>query len=175
MGFISSVSAAFNNLFSKKPTLPGQLEIVEEATKWIGIDENGPGVNTFRKAVNNSADGEPWCAGFVMYCARAVALRHNREPSVYPSELCGEIWFKSPHACRIQLPEPGCLVIWSYPGSIRGHVGIVEKAVLTKGLLYTIEGNTSGGKGSVHGVHRKERTITGNPGMYILGFLKPFV
>jgi uncharacterized protein (TIGR02594 family) len=177
MSFFSDAAESIKNLF-KKPTkqgLPEDHEIIEEAIKWIGMNENSPGVDVFRMAVNNSADGEPWCAAFMMYCARSVGLRHGREPSLYMSELCTEIWNKSPVECRMDAPAPGSVVIWNHPGTVRGHTGIVESVDLSNDTMVTIEGNTSGKKGAPDGVHRKTRYIKGTPGMIVLGFLKPFV
>jgi len=177
MSFFSDATDSIKNLF-KKPTkqgLPDNHEIIEEAAKWIGLKEDSPGVDVFRMAVNNSADGEPWCAAFMMYCAIAVGLRHGREPSLYPSELCTAIWNKSPEECRLEKPIPGSVVIWGHPGTIRGHTGIVESVDFSNNTMITIEGNTSGGKGKPDGVHRKNRSTKGDPGMYVLGFLNPFV
>lgn len=181
MSLWSTIIELFANTASGKKAEPPLIkpgtqiytnEIIDEARKWIGLDENGPGVNSFRMAVDQKAGGEAWCAAFVMYCARAVSLRHGREPALYPSELCSEIWIKTPKSCRTELPQAGCIVLWNRHGTIHGHTGIIEK-VLSDGSFYTIEGNTGNGSG-VHGVHQKLRTIKSFDGMTVLGFLKPF-
>lgn len=183
MSLWSTIIELFANSASGKKSEPPLIksgtpinsnEIIEEASKWIGLDEKSPGVNVFRMAADQKADGEAWCAAFVIYCARAVALRHGREPSIHLSELCYEMWQKSPKECRLSLPEPGCIIVWNTPGTLRGHTGIVEK-VLPDSVIITIEGNTSGGKDEPHGVHRRSRAVAGTPGLHVLGFLKPFI
>lgn len=175
MSFISNLVNTITGSKTQPQTIPEPDEIIKEATQWIGLDENSPGIDTFRKAVNNEANGEAWCAAFVMYCARAVGLRHNIEPSLYPSELCYTIWQRSPVKCRIDAPVPGSIVIWNYPDTQNGHTGIVTE-VLNDGWMNTIEGNTTSGTGNTtHGVFRKLRTISGGSGMRVLGYLLPFI
>jgi len=182
---INSIIESLKNIMSStKTTKPSKItkvstpslqEVVEEASKWIGLDETSPGIDTFRRAVNNEANGESWCAAFVMYCTRAVALRHNREPSLYPSELCYDLWMKSPKECRLDIPVVGCIVVWNYPGTIKGHTGIVT-SVMSGGYITTIEGNTSndGSNKGPHGVFRRTRSLSGGLQMKVLGFLNPF-
>lgn len=177
MGIMSTFSGIFGNMFSRRPqsAIPDQTLLIKEAEKWLGIDETNPGIDNIRKAVNNTADGEPWCVAFVMYCARTVGLRFGKEPSLYMTELAYDLWDKSPKACRLLHPEPGCVVVWNYPGTIRGHAGIVTE--VTGNYLHTIEGNTSidGKSKAPHGVYRRLRMTGGAGAMKILGYLKPFV
>lgn len=175
MGFISDlIDRLIKKPSESSPRKVDVAEIITEAEKWIGVDETGPGVDVFRKAVNNEAEGEPWCVAFVMYCARAVGIRFGKEPDLYPTELAYELWRKSPKKCRLLTPVPGCIVVWNYLGTIRGHAGIVT--AVTGDFLHTIEGNTEGVRGKPHGVFRKTRLCTKNDsGMVILGYLKAFL
>lgn len=150
-------------------------KLVKEATKWIGITESSPGADVFRKAVDGVAQGEPWCCAFVQYCAHAVALRYGASSMLYPTELCYTMWEKTPKECRLEQPIPGSVVVWNYPGTIRGHTGIVV-GLAKDGYIHTIEGNTSSPKMVAdHGVNRKVRSIKGSNEMKVLGFLVPFV
>jgi uncharacterized protein (TIGR02594 family) len=155
-------------------------ELIAEASKWIGIHEkrgeNSLGVNSFRKAVDNMADGEPWCAAFVGYCVRAVSLRTNAPITIYLSELCSDMWANTNRSYKKKEPVPGSIIVWNYTGSIHGHTGIVVKRV-DKDHIMTIEGNTknpNGGGVSGTGVYFKTRKIKGDDGMAVLGFLLPF-
>jgi uncharacterized protein (TIGR02594 family) len=174
MGFISDLIDRFIKKTSESsPRKVDVTEIIKEAEKWIGVDETGPGVDVFRRAVNNNAAGEPWCVAFVMYCARAVGIRYGKEPDLYPTELAYELWRKSPPKCKLDGPVPGCIVVWNYIGTLRGHAGIVTS--VAEDSICTIEGNTEGAPGKAHGVFRKTRSrakITGS--MAILGYLKAF-
>ena len=174
---IELLVAIFNAISRKKDTQNVKVELLEgivsEAAKWLGVHET-ESVNVFRKAVDGHAAGEPWCAAFVQYCCAAVSQRVGAEISLVPSELCYDIWQKTPKKYRLSKPIPGCVVVWNYPGTTRGHIGIVK--FVSKDSLHTIEGNTSDPekKESVNGVHLKLRGISGTPGMKILGFLTPF-
>jgi len=130
------------------------------------------GIDTFRRAVDGVADGEPWCAAFVQYCVSAVAQRYNSPISLYPSELCSAIWDNTGKGFRLDEPVPGSIIIWNYPGTIHGHTGIVLRKT-DSGFIKTIEGNTRGEDG-VKGVHIKIRSIKGTDSMKVLGYLNPF-
>lgn len=160
------------------PSLP--QELIREAQKWIGIHEHrgqeSLAVDSFRLAVDGSAEGEPWCAAFVAYCIRSVALRRNAKYSIFLSELCSTMWEKSPDKCKSQKPAPGAIVIWNYPGTVRGHTGIV-KSVNDDSTLTTIEGNTSSPTDRTlnsTGVYYKTRSPKGSSEMVVLGYLSPF-
>lgn len=166
--------------FFKGETKHLSKDLIEEASKWMGIHEkkgeNSLGVNSFRKAVDNVADGEPWCAAFVGYCVRAVSLRTGAPITIYLSELCSDMWAKTDKIYRKKDPVPGSIIVWNYPGTIHGHTGIVVKR-LDNDHIMTIEGNTkppNGGGISGTGVYFKTRKIRGGEGMDVLGYLLPF-
>jgi len=159
-----------------------QLELLEEARKWLGIHEKkgspSESVDVFRRAVDGVAGGESWCAAFVQYCCAAVAGRTKSHMSIPPSELCSYIWDKTPIKYRLEKPAPGALIVWNYPGTIKGHIGIVEEIGEQGRILWTIEGNTrapgDGGSREGTGVYRKMRTHLSSQNMTLLGYLKPF-
>lgn len=155
-------------------------EFIKEAQKWIGIHEhtgkNSLGVDSFRKAVDSCAIGEPWCAAFVAYCVRAVALRRKVNYSIFLSELCTAMWEKTPSRCKSSKPSVGAIIIWNYPGAIHGHTGIIT-SISKDGMLTTIEGNTrpTGNRTLTGtGVYYKVRSPKGSAGMVILGYISPF-
>lgn len=174
MGLISIIKDIF---FTR--SLPYSRDLVEEATKWIGIHEkkgeNSRSVDPFRRAIDNVAEGEPWCAAFVGYCVRAVQLRTDAKIKVYLSELSTDMWYKTPEKYRLKDPKPGSIVIWQYPNSIHGHTGIVVS--VKDDRILTIEGNTkSPGNTLVSGtgVYTKSRSRYGTPDMRVVGFVQPF-
>jgi surface antigen len=75
-------------------------------------------------------------------------------------------------------PEVGCLIVWNYPGTIKGHIGIVEEIGENGRIIWTIEGNTKApnheGPSEGTGVYRKMRTNLSSQDMKLLGYLKPF-
>lgn len=180
-GIIESITDFFNLAVGGAHTSRATSlldDMVKEASKWVGVHEllgsPGKGVNAFRKAVDDSAVGEPWCCAFIQYCARSVGLRNGTESTLYPTELCLTMWQKTPQEYRIQRPIPGSIIVWNYPGTIRGHTGIVV-GVDKKGYVNTIEGNTATpGWANDRGVNRKVRAIEGSESMTVLGFLVPF-
>ena len=172
MGVYDAISSLVN-LVTRKPSeqvLRGRL--LEEASKWVGLTDIR-GVDVFRQAVDGVAEGEPWCAAFVQYCVSATAIRNKASISLYPSELCSAIWDNTPKNYRLEDPIPGSIIIWNYPGTIKGHTGIVLKVLNDGAHIKTIEGNTKE-KDGVVGVHTKLRDVKGTAGMRVLGFLKPF-
>lgn len=146
MSFIDEIKKMMNNVIKSKnkKTSTNILleEFVKEAEKWIGVSGD-EGIDSFRKAIDGKAEGEPWCAAFVQYCARATSIRmYSGEPDIVPSELCYDIWVKSPKELKETKPRRGLIVIWNYPGTYRGHTGIVT-GVNADGTIETIEGNTT--------------------------------
>jgi uncharacterized protein (TIGR02594 family) len=165
------------------PDLELLKEVIKEATKWVGVHEikgrPGASVNVFRKATDGVAEGEPWCAAFVQYCVSAVSIRYGVEIALYPSELCYTMWQNTPKRFRLEEPIPGSIVIWNYPGTTRGHTGIVLGGWGNPNSIKTIEGNTqdprAGVDQGIRGVFPKIRCLKGSEDMVILGFINPFM
>ena len=155
-------------------------ELIKEAKKWVGIHEHAGqdslGVDSFRMAVDSQAVGEPWCAAFVAYCVRATAIRFQKDYSIFLAELCTRMWEKTPSKCKSSKPSVGSVIIWNYPGTIKGHTGIVV-SVNKDGTITTIEGNTRSPTDrtlSGTGVYYKTRSQRGSENMVILGYISPF-
>lgn len=169
--------------FGKRPSDQKLMEeVLDEAIKWVGVHEQkgrpGAAVNVFRKATDGVADGEPWCAAFVQYCVSTVALRYGIEISLHPSELCYNMWKKTPERCRLDKPVPGSIIIWNYPGTVHGHTGIVLRPLEAPFMVRTIEGNTKdprvGADKNIRGVFPKIRCTKDSESMVVLGYLNPF-
>ena len=121
----------------------GNEDIVEVARKEMGAT-NG---NKYRKWYTGRADGQPWCATFVSWCANQCGFIDS---GIIPKfALCsdGSDWFKARNLWkgRNYTPKPGDIVFFDWDGNgDPNHVGIVEYAEGNK--IHTLEGNTTGGK-----------------------------
>lgn len=161
--------------------------LVAEATKWIGVRETpknrGPEVESFQRAVDGKAQGEPWCMAFVMYCLKAAdAAVTGPSFRLFETEHVMTCWNRSPMEMRIQSLDvkPGDLMLWQHYKNGKptnsGHVGVVV-GVQGPGTIETIEGNTSDGSGVVRegdGVFRRVRHVTASGTMRLKGFLRPW-
>jgi len=154
--------------------------LLEEAKRWLGTKEigenSGPAVEEFQRAVDGKAVKESWCAAFVMFCINQVEQKLGIKSRVYKSELCTNVWAKSPPELRLTTPKPGCLVIWQKRLSILGHIGIVVK--IEDHWLHTIEGNTApdgyGIQRDGDGVYYKIHDLNTPTNMTLLGYLRVF-
>ena len=88
----------------------------------------------------------PWCGSFIMWCAKKVGL-------VIPNVIltsAGAQSFQSRKRWQdaaTATPEPGDLAFFDFPGDAVeriSHIGIVIGVEARKGIVHTIEGNTSG-------------------------------
>ena len=119
--------------------------IVAAAESQIGQSEQPPGSNEspaiaeYRSATAGAMPGEPWCAYFASWAARAAG-----EPIGSSGQGLGsvsEIWSWAQSTGRAipngpgVVPKPGDLIVFGGE-----HVGIV-RAVLPGGEISTIEGN----------------------------------
>ena len=117
---------------------------INVAETQVGFVE-GPKENETKYGKEMGANYLPWCGSFVMWCAKKVGLRI---PNVI-STAAGAAAFKK--AKRWQdvetaTPEAGDLAFFDFPGDgvdRISHIGIVIGVQAKKGLVYTIEGNTS--------------------------------
>ena len=100
----------------------------------------------------NGGPDAPWCNVFVSWCANQAGFCTSTEcgdDNIIPKTAGTEstyVWYRNRGLIHnvsdsSYTPKPGDLVLRT-PGS-HGHIAIVEK--LEDGVLYTIEGNTSGG------------------------------
>ena len=75
------------------------------------------------------ADGQPWCAAFVSYCAKKAGMNIPYTLRVKDYLRLGKC---------VASPRAGDLIVFTRQGG--GHIGIVEKVEGNK--ITTIEGNT---------------------------------
>ena len=160
--------------------MKGQL--ISKAETYIDITEKGGDnrgvmVEMFQKAVDDVAQGEPWCAAFICYCIRHVEMQYGVLSGLKLSEHCMTLWNLNP-AQRREEPKPGYIVVWKKKGTTSGHVGLVTKLTLNQPTSFcTIEGNTGPGTGVQRegdGVYAKTRSMSAMGDMQVLGFLEPW-
>jgi len=159
--------------------------LVDIALSQVGVQEHG-GNNDGRvvrmyQDVIGKPEKEPWCVSFIQWCVREIEEKYQIKTVLFPTESSQLLWHKTPKIARVEIPEPGCIVVWTKfkgdtPLSI-GHVGIV-KEILPNGWMLTVEGNTSPGDGIQRegdGVFLKRRKVHQTTGyMRTAGFLLPF-
>jgi hypothetical protein len=170
-----------------------RLLLVEEAMRWVGIQESGGNnrgqlVEIFLKAAA-MPPGNPWCLSFVQFCIQqvdrvALILDGHAMAARTPSGAhCMTFWGASPVEIRDSLPSVGAVVIWRHVGTTAGHAGLVIAADPAKGTFRTIEGNTSpeaGVQRDGDGVFRKSHKLAPpqqapTPGsMELVGFVLPW-
>lgn len=135
------------------------MRIVEVAISQIGTAEPS-GDDKYIRYYNQLTGSSfglnvSWCAMFVTYCAREAGVPVSVIPNIASCSI-GRQWFKNHgvwHSPKGFNPQAGDIMMldWDLSGNC-DHVGIVEKA--DKNNVYTIEGNTKGGR-LVDGVRRK--------------------
>lgn len=120
-------------------------QFIQTAWQEVGYVE-GPKENETKFGKEMGANYLPWCGSFVMWCAKKVGL-------VIPnciSTLAGAQAFQSRgrwQDAATAKPEPGDLAFFDFPGDgveRISHIGIVIGVQARKGIVHTIEGNTSG-------------------------------
>jgi hypothetical protein len=155
-------------------------KLIEEASKWIGVQEKGtnkgPEVEAFQKYVDGVAVKEPWCAAFVMFCVGHVETREKIRTRLFKTEHVLTMWNKTPKELRCAQPKEGCIVLWVKTGTTSGHCGIITK--VHSDSIETIEGNTSPSskvEREGDGVYKKTRALAQVGSLKIVGFLDPFV
>ena len=135
------------------------MKIIDVAISQIGTAEpsgDDKYIRYYNQLTGSSFGmGVSWCAMFVTYCAREAGVPVFVIPN-FASCTIGRQWFKN-HGVWYSpdgfMPRPGDIIMfdWDLSGNC-DHVGMVEKA--DKNNVYTIEGNTKGGR-LVDGVRRK--------------------
>lgn len=156
--------------------------LVQFALGYVGVTEltghnDGPEVEMFQRAVDMVAAGEPWCMCFAQFCIQQTEQQYGFVAPIMRSEHCLTVWQQS-QPLVVFPPYPGCLALWIHPGTTKGHVGIVTGVDLASQTFSTVEGNTSAGPGLDRdggGVYEKIRSLGGEPGFMLLGFLDPFL
>jgi len=123
-------------------------DLINVARAQLGATERPPGSNRTRYGAWYEADGQPWCAMFVSWCADQVGgldivPKHAYKPT-------GAKWFRDRGQWG-RSPRVGAIAHFQWPsmGHI-AHVGIVE-AVRPDGAVVTVEGNTDSARGRTGG------------------------
>lgn len=146
---------------------------LEIAKKEVGVAEEkenwGKRVAEYLKEAQVKTPA-PWCAAFCNWVAKRAAtdLGIDSPLEKVPLQAYVQSYFdyfnKQGKVVPAAKAKPGDLIVLWYPSLKRyGHIGIVEKVDVKKGIAYTIEGNTNAA-GSREGeqVAAKQRPITAN-------------
>ena len=122
-------------------TSNGNSNIVEVALSQIGEVGGQPYWSWYGFSSRVS-----WCACFVSWCANECGYIENGIiPKFATCEVEGITWFKT---CNLwqensYIPNSGDIIFFDWEGDGHSdHVGIVER--VENGIVYTIEGNTTG-------------------------------
>lgn len=148
------------------------------AESCVGIKETSPNggvfVELFQETIG-SAVKESWCMSFSQSCLAYAEKKTGIKSAVYPSELCTEVWSKTPKSSRVKkIPAAGAITIWQRGNTIYGHTGICLE-YYGKTFL-SLEGNTSDSNmsnGDCVAIKTRSSTATGS--LKVLGWIKPFV
>lgn len=118
---------------------------IQVAWQEVGYVE-GPKENETKFGKAMGANYLPWCGSFIMWCAKKVGL-------VIPNVILTSAGVQSFQSRKqwqdaaTATPEPGDLAFFDFPGDgveKISHIGIVIGVEARKGIVHTIEGNTSG-------------------------------
>lgn len=136
--------------------------MIAAALDEVGTVEQPPFSNrTPYAALAGHANGQPWCATFLVAMAHRIGLVLPSESAFTPTMALG---FQHVGRWHTADPQPGDIVFYDFsaPHGEIDHVGLVVS--LAGGVLRTIEGNTSPGtKGSQNnggGVWARTRSLS---------------
>lgn len=125
---------------------PSARQVIDAAAQYVGYTESPAGSNRNQFASRaGHANGQPWCASFVVAVGRECGIRFGNE-SAYTPSLAGAFQAAGRWHGRSEEALPGDIVFFDFPDSVQRiqHVGIVVRD-LGDGRIETIEGNTSSG------------------------------
>ena len=150
--------------------MKGTLEaVLAEAAKEIGYTESPAGSNRTKFANEaGHANGQPWCATFLVAIFRRQGLKLPSESAYTPHMAQG---FRYDDAF-LRNPKVGDIAFFDFPDSKNRiqHVGIVEK--VEPAHVVCIEGNTSpgtsGSQDNGGGVYRRRRSRS-----HVVGYGRP--
>lgn len=139
----------------------------------VALGEAGTvGGDKYRVWYNGSADGEPWCAAFISWCADQCGVVESGVIPKFQSCNWGISWFMESglftytanYGGTDYTPTVGDLIFFTgdYSKSNSTHVGLVQ--YVDDGHVITIEGNTS------NSVLERSYLLTDH---YILGYATP--
>lgn len=124
----------------------GSQQIVEVALREMGT----VGGAKYRLWYTGSADGQPWCATFVSWCADQLGFIESGifpkfqgcTPGVQWFEERGEFHYTPAHGGTGYTPKAGDIIFFDWDGNVSwlDHVGIVQ--FVEGNQVITVEGNT---------------------------------
>jgi hypothetical protein len=145
----------------------------KEGVKETG-NNAGPDVEMFLKSVGRKPP-DAWCMATQYWSGEDLG-----EPNpLVKSGLCYDMYrYARKYGVKVFLNPftddlRGALIIWNHPRTFSGHIGRI--LLNEKGNLLTIEGNTSGGRGSQDNggmVAKKHRTLKNLGSMKVLCVIK---
>jgi hypothetical protein len=120
---------------------------VDVARGELGVIE-GPKDNETKYGKFMGANFLAWCGSFVNWCAAQVDLKI---PNCVSTVRGAEALKKQGRyfAAEVATPEVGDLAFFDFPNDSLdriSHIGIVSKVNYNRGIVWTIEGNTSADK-----------------------------
>ena len=164
---------------------------MDVANEFQGLVEcpgnKGPMVERFQSVAGATPFGQPYCVGYVIYCADQVDLELGTKHCLKRTLGSVALWEGAPDYSRTLRPyEPkaGMIVVWRiYKGgkpTWAGHVGIILE-VFADGSMETIEANTSNPhleeriERDGEGVNLKIRRWDRDMGRFkLMGFIDPW-
>lgn len=119
----------------------------------------------------NNYNGEPWCAYFVVWCARQAGVSSAVIPARFEcSNLASYYKGNGRWHSTSYTPKPGDLIFYSqWSGGTPCHVGFVTS--VSGSRITTKEGNTTGGV-----ISSRQRTVGSSyvaSGWYVVGYASP--
>jgi len=146
------------------------------AESCVGIKETsynaGPLVELMQETIG-SAVKESWCMSFCQSMIAYAEKKTGVKSPVFASELCTEVWSKTPKTSRVKIsPLPGAIIIWQRGSTIYGHTGVMLEFM--KSTMNSVEGNTGSNMSNGDGVYYKTRSTKATGSLKVLGYLKPF-
>lgn len=150
--------------------MPTAAAFIAIAASDLGYQESPAGSNRTKFAATaGHANGQPWCATFLVSVARRQGLVLPSESAYTPAMANGFKAAKQLHS----IPAVGDFAFFDFPNDSKSriqHVGVVES--FTGETVTCIEGNTSAGiRGSQDnggGVYRRRR-----PRAHVVGYGRP--
>ena len=138
--------------------MPAVLDVLQQARRRLGIQENPPHSNRTAIGVQFGWNGVPWCAEYVCVCLSEAGFKIRKNasaPSLF-AQLRNAGWRTPP----VSQSRAGDVVFFDWPdtSSTIDHTGIIEGRK-ADGRLITLEGNTTLDNGN-DGVARRVRSTT---------------
>ena len=110
---------------------------------------------------------------FVQSMVAYAEFKTGIKSTLFSSEHCLTTWSKASAEDRVKkIPAPGAIVIWQHGKTQNGHTGFVME--YGSKTMETVEGNTGASFRDGDGVYQKNRSISKDGDMKVVGFIIPF-